>query len=47
MAKLTTPTDTAKALTVRERVLLSCAASYTDWGHAGIPRPVLASHWLD
>jgi hypothetical protein len=36
MAKLATPADTANALTVRERVLLFCAASGTDWGHAGI-----------
>jgi hypothetical protein len=36
MAKLTTPADTANALTVRERVLLFCAASGTDWVHAGI-----------
>jgi hypothetical protein len=33
---LTTPADAANALTVRERVLLFCAASGTDWGHAGI-----------
>jgi hypothetical protein len=37
MAKLATPADTAKALTTRERVLLFCAASDTDCGHAGIP----------
>ena len=36
MAKLTTPADTANALTVKERVLLFCAASGTDWVHAGI-----------
>jgi hypothetical protein len=36
MAKLTTPADTANLLTVRERVLLFCAASGTDWEHAGI-----------
>jgi hypothetical protein len=30
VAKLTTPADTANALTVRERVLLFCAASGTD-----------------
>ena len=37
MAKLTLPAETAKGLTVRERVLLFCAASGTDWQHAGIP----------
>jgi hypothetical protein len=36
MAKLTLPTETAKSLTVRERVLLFCAASGTDWERAGI-----------
>ena len=36
MAKLSTPADTANLLTVRERVLLFCAASGTDWVHAGI-----------
>jgi hypothetical protein len=37
MAKLAMPADVAKGLTVRERVLLFCAASDTDWVHAGIP----------
>jgi hypothetical protein len=38
MAKLTKmPADAAAGLTVRERVLLFCAASGTDWQHAGIP----------
>jgi hypothetical protein len=37
MAKLSTPADTAKALTTRECVLLFCATSGTYWGHAGIP----------
>jgi hypothetical protein len=36
MAKLTTPADTANLLTVRDRLLLFCAASGTDWEHAGI-----------
>jgi hypothetical protein len=36
MAKLNTPADTANLLTARERVLLFCAASGTDWSHAGI-----------
>jgi hypothetical protein len=36
MAKLTMPTATAAGLSVRERVLLFCAASGTDWQHAGI-----------
>ena len=36
MAKLTMPTATAAGLTVRERVLLYCAASGTDWQHAGV-----------
>jgi hypothetical protein len=30
------PTATAAGLTVRERVLLYCAASGTDWQHAGV-----------
>jgi hypothetical protein len=33
MAKLTTPAEEAKALTARERLLLFCAASGTDWSH--------------
>jgi hypothetical protein len=38
MVKLTKmPADTAAGLTVRERMLLFCAASGTDWQHAGIP----------
>jgi hypothetical protein len=38
MAKLTKmPAEAAAGLTVRERVLLFCAASGTDWQHAGIP----------
>jgi hypothetical protein len=36
MAKRSTATG-APDLTVRERVLLFCAASNTDWEHAGIP----------
>jgi hypothetical protein len=36
MAKLTMPAEAAKALSVRERVLLFCAASGTDWVHAGV-----------
>ena len=36
MAKLRMPTATAANLSVRERVLLFCAASGTDWQHAGI-----------
>jgi hypothetical protein len=35
MAKLSMPAEAAKALSVRERVLLFCAASGTDWVHAG------------
>jgi hypothetical protein len=31
MAKLTTPTETAAALGVSERMLLFCVASNTDW----------------
>jgi hypothetical protein len=34
---LTTPAQTGQVLTVRERMLLFCAASDTDWLHAGIP----------
>jgi hypothetical protein len=29
--------DAAAGLTVRERLLLFCTASGTDWGHAGVP----------
>jgi hypothetical protein len=36
MAKRSTASH-APDLTVRERVLLFCAASNTDWEHAGIP----------
>jgi hypothetical protein len=36
MAKLTMPAEAAKALAVRERVLLFCAASGTDWLHGGV-----------
>ena len=36
MAKLSMPAEAAKALSVRERVLLFCAASGTDWLHAGV-----------
>jgi len=36
MAKRSTATA-APDLTVRERVLLFCAASNTEWEHAGIP----------
>jgi hypothetical protein len=36
MAKLTTPPQTAEALSVRGRVLLFCAATETDWLHAGV-----------
>jgi hypothetical protein len=31
------PSDAAAALTARERLVLFCAASGTDWVHAGIP----------
>ena len=37
MAKQPKPEAIAADLTVRERVLLFCAASNTDWEHAGIP----------
>ena len=36
MAKLSMPAEAAKALSVRERVLLFCAASGTEWLHAGV-----------
>jgi len=36
MAKLTMPAATAAGLTARERVLLFCAASGTDWQHVGL-----------
>lgn len=35
--KLTTPADTARALTTNERLLLFCAASDTDWSNARLP----------
>jgi hypothetical protein len=34
--KLTMPAATAYGLSVRERILLFCAASGTDWQHAGV-----------
>ena len=37
MAKLMRPADEAQALSVRERVLLLCVASNTNWLHAGVP----------
>jgi len=37
MAKLTLPSDDAAGLSVRERVLLLCVASSTDWQRAGVP----------
>jgi hypothetical protein len=37
MTKLTAEAQTAEALSVRERMLLFCAASDTDWLHAGVP----------
>jgi hypothetical protein len=36
MAKLTMPAEAAAGLSVRERVLLFCAASATDWQHTVI-----------
>jgi hypothetical protein len=35
MAKLTLPYEAAAELTVRERIMF-CAASGTDWQHAGL-----------
>jgi hypothetical protein len=43
MAKLAMPADAAKALSVKERVLLFCAASDTYWGHAGIASEIVAT----
>jgi hypothetical protein len=37
MVKLMRPADEAQALSVRERVLLLCVASNTNWLHAGVP----------
>jgi hypothetical protein len=45
MAKLTTPAKTAEMLSVRERVLLFCAASRTDWLHAGVTLDIV-THML-
>jgi hypothetical protein len=36
VAKLTMPSEVAKALTLKERMMLFCAASGTDWQHAGL-----------
>ena len=36
MAKLTMPAQVAAGLSARERVLLFCAASGTNWQHAGV-----------
>jgi hypothetical protein len=36
------PADTAAGLTVRERMVLFCAASDTDWAHARITGEVVA-----
>ena len=36
MAKTIMLSETAKGLTVKERVLVFCAASGTDWQHAGL-----------
>jgi hypothetical protein len=36
MAKLSMPAEAAKALSVRERVLLLCVASETNWLQAGV-----------
>jgi hypothetical protein len=42
MAKLTQiPADAAAGLTVRERMVLFCAASDTYWAHAGITGEVV------
>jgi hypothetical protein len=35
------PTPDAMALTVRERVLLFCVGSDTDWQRAGIPEEIV------
>jgi hypothetical protein len=45
MAKLTTPAKTAEMLSVRERVLLFCAASRTDWLQAGVTLDIV-THML-
>jgi hypothetical protein len=37
MAKMMLPADEAQALSVRERVLLLCVASNTNWLYAGVP----------
>ena len=37
MAKIALPTDTEKALTTNERLLLFCVASETDWSKAKLP----------
>jgi hypothetical protein len=43
MAKLTMPAEVAKALSVRERVLLFCAASGTDWVHADVTGEIVTT----
>jgi hypothetical protein len=37
------PADAAKALSVKERALLFCAASDTYWGHAGITGEIVTT----
>jgi hypothetical protein len=37
------PADAAKALSVKERVLLFCAASDTYWGHAEITGEIVTT----
>jgi hypothetical protein len=43
MAKRVTPSAVALDLTVRERILLFCAASGTDWEHAGMTGEIVTA----
>jgi hypothetical protein len=43
MAKLMRPADEAQALSVRERVLLLCVASETNWVQAGIAGEIVTA----
>jgi hypothetical protein len=43
MAKLKMPAETAEALSVRDRVLLLCVASETNWVQAGIAGEIMTA----
>jgi hypothetical protein len=43
IAKLTTPAQTTEGLSVRERVLLLCIASGTDWAKADVTGAIVTA----